>query len=383
MMKKENLALFSLCVLVFSVSLLTIFKNPDCPFHVDYAQYVKSIEEFKSNGILNDGINGKYAYIFLMMVLAAPLKLLGWSLYSSIVFITSIFQVFLVILFYKYTNSLTKTILMSTTLTFLTFMGQPETVIIASFYLMLYFVYRDKPLSELFIMLASFVRIDFAVFYLFSRKRAALLPMGITGIYFIFLRLLTNHIYFIHSDFGINKHPISALIVFIIGYGAYLLLFVTAKPKNDRLDLLILWVIVLFLVFFLKFPTQKVFFFPILLTFMFYDFKIKGIPITTLAIPLVVVNLLFAGYIHYHRLNECTPKAFNDYALSHNESAYFGVFEPYLSYYGTNESPPYKYQITINCKNATDYFKAEDWRNAQLLYRPYKFCAEPWDGRYE
>ena len=51
-----------------------------------------------------------------------------------------------------------------------------------------------------------------------------------------------------------------------------------------------------------------------------------------------------------------------------------------LDYKNKTERLPYKYQITSNCKNSTDYFITEDWRNSQILYWPYKLCLEDYNA---
>lgn len=374
--------LFGICAVLFLLGFSLNAKSPDCPFHVDYIQYTKDIGNFYENHIISSGVNGKYLYVYFMAILIKPLYNVGFGIYDSMVLISLIFQIILVILFYRYTNSLLKTLLMASTLTFLTFIGSPETVFLSSIFLMLYFINRDRPYSEFFIAMASLIRLDSAIFYLFARKKTAVLPIAITALQW----LATPRYFPVHSDFGINSHPVSAFYVFILSFGFYILLFAFVKPsKSSRLDQATLGAIALFLILFLKFPSQKIFFFPVMLSFMLYDFdfsKLSSRKLYGLLILLVAANLLFGIATQYYRAGTCTPKEFYTFASGHNESIFFGVFQPYLDYKGKQYSPPYQYQITINCRNLTDYMIAEDWRNAQLMFQPYKFCLEPWDGRY-
>lgn len=379
-MKSHKLILSFLILTILISTGFLLQKNPNCPFHVDNVQYTKSINEFYDNKILTDPINGKYFYIYGMAILLTPFKLLQLNLYDGMVIITSLFQILLVILFYRYTNSILKTILMTTTLTFLTFIGQSETVIISSVFLMLYFIFRDKPHSEWFIAMACLIRLDSAIFYLFARKRAALLPIAFTGLQWLQART------FLQSDLGFNPYPLDTLLLLLLSFGAYSVLLIGfANPKAQRLDLAVHVVILLFLVLFLKFPTQKVFFFPVLLFFMFYDFDWRQYKKywKWIVIPLILINIISASIILYNRADACTAANFNDFSLSSPHSIYFGVFQPYLDYYGTVEQPPYTHQVTIACGGNNDTFIAEDWRNSQLRYSPLTFCLELYDGRYD
>jgi len=127
-----------------------------------------------------------------------------------------------------------------------------------------------------------------------------------------------------------------------------------------------------------------VFFFPVILSFMLYDFNLKKSKKVFYWIvgTLIAVNLMVSLSTNLNRIDNCTATAFYDFGVSHNESIYFGIYQPYLDYYGKEEIPPYSHQITINC-NTTDTFIAEDWRNAQLMYLPYEYCLEEFDGRYD
>lgn len=382
-MQKNKLIIFSICLFIILLNLFLIYKNPYCPFHVDYVQYTKSINTFYDKHIIDDNVNGKYVYVYLMAILLMPFHLIKLSIFDSLVFVTGIFQAVLLYLFYKYTNSLFKTILAATTLTFLTYIGQAETVILASIFLMLYFIFKDKPYSEFFITIASFIRLDFAVYYLFAiRKNTIYIPMAIT-----FLQWLTYR-YFLQSDFGFNKNILETLIIFLLSYGIYFLLFIFFAKMKDKYECGIHAGIVIFFITFLNFASQKVFFFPILLSFMLYDFDFTHYKkhfkyIKYIICIFVAINLLSAFATIHRRSNLCSANAFIDYGAKHNESIYFGVFESYFTYHNLPLNPPYKYQITQNCSNTTDYFIAEDWRNSQLLYMPYKFCTEKWNNRYD
>ncbi len=364
--------------LLFTIYLIQ--KNPDCPFHVDYVQYTKSIDNFYKQGMIQDAINGKYLFVYVMSILLTPFYILKLNLYNSLVFVTSIFQVFIIYLFYRYTKSVMKTILMATTLTFLTFLGHAETVMLGSIFLLLFFINRKKQYSEFFIMIAALVRIDYAVYYLFSRNRMAIIPISIT-----FLQWL-NGKFFMSSDLGMNTHIIGTLFVLLMGYGMHLLIFVRAAKPNinfKRYDYLAYALIMIFLIVFLKFPSQKVFFFPILLSFMMYDFKLKPKKIFYLIIGvLIAMNVSIGLYTQINRAETCTATAFYDFGMEHKESIHFGVFQPYLDHYGKSYNPPYEYQITIDCSETNDYLIAEDWRNSQVLYMPSRFCLENYDGRY-
>src|SRR3990167_2760060 len=230
MSNKNKLIILSICLAIILFNLFLTYKNPGCPFHVDYVQYAKSINNFYEKNVIEGNINGKHIYIYLMAVLLTPFKLLNLNLYDSMVFITGIFHALIIYIFYKYTNSMMKTLLMATTLTFLTFIGQAETAIIASVFLMLYFINRDKPYSEFFIAIASFIRIDSAIYYLFAKKWTALIPMSIT-----FLQWL-NQKQFVNSDFGLNNHPLSVLFVVIASYGAVLIPLIYLIKFKDKLD---------------------------------------------------------------------------------------------------------------------------------------------------
>ena len=271
-MRRNNIVLI---VILFVFLLFTVYliqKNPDCPFHIDYVQYVRSIDKFYTNNIIDSNVNGKYVYVYLISIFLYPFKLLGLNLFDSLVFITALFQLLIIYLFYKYTKSLLKTLLMVTTLTFLTFFGNIETIMFGSIFLLLYFINRSNPYSEFFIMLAALIRIDYAIYYLFSRNKKAIIPITIT-----FLQWLNGTV-FVDSDFGINTQIIGTLFVLLIGYGMHILIFAKAARPNLNFwnsDFLIFGLIMLFLIVFLQFPSQKVFFFPILLSFMLFDFKLK------------------------------------------------------------------------------------------------------------
>ena len=94
------------------------------------------------------------------------------------------------------------------------------------------------------------------------------------------------------------------------------------------------------------------------------------------AVQLVLLNTITGISTDIRRTNLCTLTEINKYADNHNETIHFKVFQPYLDYKGKDYKPPYEYKITIDCFNSTDYFYMEDWRNAQLLFWPYKFCLE-------
>lgn len=374
-------AIIILIVIFLLSTIYLIQKNPDCPFHVDYIQYSKSINNFYENKIIDQNVNGKYIYIYLMSILLIPSYLLKLNIFNSLVLITAIFQVTIIYLFYRYTNSIIKTILMATTLTFLTFLGNAETIMLASVFLLLYFINRDKPYSEFFIMLAALIRIDYAIYYLFSRKKTAMIPIAIT-----FLQWLSGR-FFVSSDLGINTHIIGTLFVLLMGYGMHMLIFVrTARPNKNfkNFDYIIFIIIFIFLIVFLKFPSQKVFFFPIILSFMMYDFKLKPMRVFYWIIAVLIAMNVFIGlYTQINRADTCTATAFYDFSIKNNESIYFGIYQPYLNYYGKEQYPPYDYQITIECNETKEYLIAEDWRNSQVLYMPSKFCLQEYDGRYD
>src|SRR3990167_1939670 len=361
----EKKILFFLLFVLFISNILLIYKNPDCPFHVDYVQYAKSIRAYYEKQIIEGNVNGKYLYIYLMGILLTPFYFFKLNLYDSLVFITGLFQLLIVYLFYKYTNSIIKTLLMATTLTFLTFLGHAETVMLGSVFLLLFFIYRDKPYSEFFIMIASFIRIDYAIYYLFSRNKTAVIPIAIT-----FLQWL-NYRYFLFSDFGVSD-PLAAFLIFVMSFGFYaaLILFIELKEKN--LDWVKHIMIIAFLVFFLKFSSQKVFFFPVILAFMLYDlrqFKYRH----WLVALLLILNVAGAFTVQYQRAGLCTPKAFYEFTQLHNGIS-LEIFQPYVEHYGGINQEPYSYNITQKCANTTDYFYAEDWRDSQLLFIPQKFC---------
>ncbi len=363
-------------ILIFLFSTIYLIqKNPDCPFHVDYIQYTKSINNFYENNIIDDNVNGKYLYVYLMSIFIMPSYILGLSIFNSLVFITALFQILLIYLFHKYTKSITKTILMATTLTFLTFLGQAETIMLASVFLLLFFINRNKPYSEFFIMIASLIRIDYAIFYLFSRNKTAIIPISITLLQWL------SGMFFLSSDLGINDHIIGTLFVLLMGFGMHMFIFVrTARPNKNfkRFDFIIYVLILIFLIVFLQFPSQKVFFFPIILLFMMFDFKLKSKKaFYWIIVVLIAINVFIALYTQINRAETCTAMTFYDFSLEHNESIYFGVFQPYLDYYGKHQQPPYEYQITIDCRDK-DYMIAEDWRNSQVLYMSSKFCLEPY-----
>lgn len=364
-MKPNHISLILIFFFLFNT--LTILKNPDCPFHVDYIQYVKSIDRFHETGIIDDNVNGKHIYVYLMGILLTPFRDL--NLYNGMVFITGLFQVFLIYLFYHYTKSIMKTLLMTTTLTFLTFVGHAETVILSSIFLMLYFLNRNKPYSEFFITLASFIRIDSAIFFLFARKKTAIIPILIT-----FLQWF-NRSYFIQSDFGLNTVPFNAVIVFILSYGVYLILFTYLGKIKNKLDFITLLSIVLFLIIFLKTPSQKIFFFPVILSFMFFDFDFKKIK-KWLLWTFILINVSAGLVIQMYRVDNCTANSFSNFAEENDLHTFYGIFQPYLDYRDIQTQEPYKYQITQNCKNESNYLIAEDWRYSQLWYNPYKFCLE-------
>lgn len=365
---KTILSLFLISLLLFNTAL--IFKNPDCPFHVDYVQYTKSIKNYYENKVIEGNVNGKYLYIYLMGIILTPFYLLKLNLYDSLVFITGLFQILIVFLFYKYSKSLLKTILMATTLTFLTFLGHAETVMLASVFLLLYFIHRKKPYSEFFIMLASFIRIDYAIYYLFARKKTALIPISIT-----FLQWF-NYKYFVQSDFGLNMFIIDALITLALSFGTYGILFLLlAKPKKWNLDLFSHLFIIFFLLIFLKTPSQKVYFFPVILSFMLYDFDLRRYGrfmkkhIAMFISLLIVINIVFAATIQYQRANLCTARQFNE---NTPKDSFLGIYQPYLDYYNKENKGPYAYNISQSCDK--EYFLAEDWRLSQLLFTPFKFC---------
>ncbi len=361
---KENHILFLILIFFFIFNTLTIVKNPDCPFHVDYIQYTNSIQQFHEKGIIDDNVNGKHIYVYLMGILTPSRDI---NLYNNIVFITGLFQIFLIYLFYRYTKSIMKTLLMTTTLTFLTFIGHAETVILSSIFLLLYFLNRNKPYSEFFITLASFIRLDSAIFYLFARKKTAIIPILITLLQFL------NRTFFVKSDFGINTVPFNAIIVFILSYGVYLILFTYLGKIKNKLDFITLLSIVLFLIIFLKTPSQKIFFFPVILSFMFFDFDFKKIKKWLLWI-FILINVIAGLVIQMNRVDQCTANSFSDFAKENDLNTYYGIFQPYLDYRGITTQEPYKYEITQNCQNESNYFIAEDWRYSQLWYNPYKFC---------
>ncbi len=373
---KPNKILLIILISVFLFNVFLIVKNPDCPHHVDYIQYEKSINNFYEKRIIDDNVNGKYIYTYLMAILLTPFKYLGFSIYNSMVFITGIFQLLIIYLFYKYTKSIMKTLLMITTLTFLTFIGQPDTIMMATIPLLLFFIYRDKPYSEFLIMSASFIRLDFAIYYLFSkRKKTTLIPISIT-----FLQWLNGR-FFIDSDIGLNTIPLTTIAIFIMSFGLYILLFTyLAKPIKNNYDHIIHAAIIIFLIFFLKYPSQKVFFVPVILAFMIYDFnfrKLKRNVMIGLVTTLITINIVMGFYADMNRANLCTPRAYYEYSLNYEESIYFGTLQPYLDYYNRPMDEPYQYQVTMDCKDAEHYFYAEDWRNPMLLFKPGKLCLEP------
>ena len=55
-MNNDKLIL-SVCIVLVLFNTFLIYKNPDCPFHVDYAQYTKSINTFYEEKII-DGNTG-------------------------------------------------------------------------------------------------------------------------------------------------------------------------------------------------------------------------------------------------------------------------------------------------------------------------------------
>jgi len=66
-MKRTTIILIIISIfLLFTIYLIQ--KNPDCPFHVDYIQYTKSINNFYENNIIDDNVNGKYLYVYLMSI---------------------------------------------------------------------------------------------------------------------------------------------------------------------------------------------------------------------------------------------------------------------------------------------------------------------------
>src|SRR3990167_3508826 len=369
MSNKNKLIILSICLAIILFNLFLTYKNPDCPFHVDYVQYAKSINNFYEKNVIEGNINGKHIYIYLMAVLLTPFKLLNLNLYDSMVFITGIFHALIIYIFYKYTNSMMKTLLMATTLTFLTFIGQAETAIISSVFLLLYFINRDKPYSEFFIAIASFIRIDSAIYYMFSKKWTALIPMSIT-----FLQWM-NGKYIVQSDFGINNAPLSVLFMFLAGYGTYLILLAYLAKPRDNLDFATHIFIIMIMIGLMESPSQKIFFFPIILSFMLYDFDFKKLR-KYAVVPFIILNLLLGSTIQIARAEHCTPQSIYIFAQRNNENTYYGVFQPYLDYYNRTASEPYVYELSQDCKNANDYFIAEDWRNSQVLYWPYKFCLE-------
>ncbi len=381
-MKTNNIILIIISTTILLFTSHVIINNPDCPFHVDYVQYTKSINRFYDQGIIVDAINGKYLFIYFMSVLLIPVKLLGLNIFDGLVLVTALLQMIIVVLFYRYTNSILKTLLMATTLTFLTFIGHTETVMLGSVFLLLYFKYRDNKYSEYFIMIAALIRLDYAIYYLFSRNKWAIIPIGLT-----FLQWLSGTFFF-KSDFGLNTELQSTLFIFFLSYGMHLLVFVrTAYPnkKFTKYDFICHVLIIIFLIVFLKFPSQKVFFFPVILSFMMYDFELKKSKkiFYSIVTVLIIINISIGFSTSINRLNNCTADSFYDFANKHEESIYFGVLQPYLDYYGKKSKPPYTEQITINCENNTNYLIAEDWRNGQLLYMPSKFCFEKYDGRYD
>ena len=364
-----NKQIVLLCLAIFILNLVLI---NNCPFHVDYIQYSKSINRFYGEGIIDGNVNGKYIYVYLMALFIMPLYAFGISTLASMIIITGLFQAILVWLFYKCTNSILKTYLMATTLTFLMFIGHPETIMLASIFMLLFFINRDKPYSEFFIMLASLIRLDFAVYYLFARKKTVILPITFT-----FLQWFNRKL-FVDSDFGINEHILTAGLVFFLSYGTYLLLFAgLGKLKEKNIDWMKFIGIVLFIIIFLKFPSQKIFFFPVILSFIIYDFK-EPKRFKWIITAFMLINIFGAVIMQYNRYNLCTSEAFSEYGLEHEENIHFGVFQPYLDYYGLNEEPPYAYRITQSCSGSADYMIAEDWRNAQLFFLSYKFCLEPY-----
>ena len=378
MIKKEHKPiLFGICIILILMNLIIILKNPDCPFHVDYITYTNSINHFYDTRTIEGNVNGKHIYVYVMAILLTPFHYLKLNLYDSMVFVTGLFQVLLVYLFYLYTKSLLKTFLMATTLTFLTFIGHAETVILSTVFLMLYFIFRKKKYSEFFIMLASFIRLDSAIFYLFARKKTAIIPIIITLFQWL------NGKFFMNSDLALNSFPFIVIFIFLFSFGAYLILLMGfIKPKNN-LDCITHAIIIAFLVFMLQMPTQKVFFFPVMLTFMLYDFNFKKIRkyLFWFIGIMVIFNLSAAIYIQSGRTDLCTQQSFYNFAVSHEQNIHFGIFKPYLDYGGTSERLPYTHQLTERCKDSEDYMMVEDWRSSQLLFMPFRLCLEPYDGR--
>lgn len=377
-MQKNNLIVLILCISVVIFSFWITLKNPDCPFHVDYAQYTRTIQKFYDKQVIEGNVNGKYVYTYLMAVLLTPFHNFGFNLFNSLVFVTSLFQALLIWLFYIYIRKndfgspLPKVLLMATTLTFLTFIGHPETAMISSVFLMLYFINRSRPYSEFFIAIASFIRIDSAVYYLFARKWTALLPMSIT-----FLQWL-NKRDFVQSDLGINNAPFSVFFMVAAGYGIYLILLAyLAKPK-DKLDFAAHIFIIAFMAIFLETPSQKIFFFPTMLSFMLYDIDFPKLRKQALAF-FIIFNVMIAFSIQIVRAEHCTPKSIYEFATKYDEGIYFGVLQPYLDYYNLSEKKPFVWQLSAKCNNAKDFFIAEDWRNSQVLYWPYKFCLRQYN----
>lgn len=372
--------------LIFIIANIIIMINPNCPSHVDYAQYAKSVQQFYDSHVIDANVNGKFFYIYLMSILAYPFKnVIG--ILDALVLLTAIFQVLILLLFYRITQSLQKTYIAATTLTFLTFIGNPETAIVASFFVLLYFLFRDKPYSEFFITLAAFIRLDFGVYHLFARKRTAIIPILIT-----FLQWLSNSNNFIDSDLGINSHVTimqwilnsnnlsNAAFILFLSFGAYLFLIPLLRDRKNtwssNMDMLALIFIILFMIIFLKFPSQKIFFFPVLLIFILFDLDFGRLEKYSAAIigAMLAFNLMYGIMFLYERNSTCSAREFYEFADGKN--IFMGTFQPYADYYGWQEHKPFTYQLSQNCSEAKEYFIAEDWRNPLLTYNTYQFCAE-------
>lgn len=318
----------------------------------------------------------------MMSILTQVFTLLNLNLNQAMILVVGLFQILLVFLFYKYTESMLKTFLMVTSLTFLTFIGQPETAIVSAVFLMLYFLNRDKPYSEFFITIASLIRLDSAIFYLFVRKKTAIIPILITALQWFQKKQ------FVQSDFGVNQFIPQAAIGLLFGFGAYLILFIAfgkLSRKFSYFDAAIHAAIPIVLLLFLKFPSQKVFFFPIIMTFFIYDLDFRQFKKYKwyILFALMLFSLVAGVMVQFDRSNLCTQEQFYDFASHQSQSIYFGVFQPYLDYYNITYTGPYPYEISQSCSNSTDHFLAEDWRNSQLFYNANRFCVIESDGRFD
>lgn len=356
---KQNKLWILLFILFLALMIFSSINN--CPFQHDYVQFYNAINHFKQTGNLNDSVNGKHLFIFIMSLLPS-------ANYKFLVFANGALILVLIYLFYRWSKSVKTTIAVGTSFGLSFLFGTLESAVMASIFMVLYFINRNKKYSEIFILLSTFVRKDFIIYYLFSRKNK--LSSYVCFLFSLSYFLIGKHIV---GDIGLNFSILYSMALVIISFGLWGYMFLEKIKIKEKSMLIKIIFIALFMILFVRAPSTKIFLFPMILTFFVFRKSVEKIP-KNIYFWVVILSIIIISLVIVQKEVYCPNRNIVDFAynLSHNiDMKDWAVFN---DFYNKSMQEPFKYNLTLRCKDGMPFIEEVDYHYGDIAGQRRKIC---------